>query len=228
MATHFPILAWRILMDRELVGYSPWGHKESDTTEQLTLSSTFHVSAGHLPPFFQLHAPILCITQYPRYQDLENYISWSHFPAVFCLGQPMGGTGGRLKERRKENKLPLGFRRSHQHWQAATCSSNLQKFQFSCWLQYYCWKWQDWPAQPQHRAARTEGFVAFSTVAESSRSVRDGCVRDLTYGGTTPEFCLASLRSAFSFFYLLITDLLYLPPLIASPALLTFYKQFLY
>ena len=67
MATHFPILAWRILMDRELVGYSPWGHKESDTTEQLTLSSTFHVSAGHLPPFFQLHAPILCITQYPRY-----------------------------------------------------------------------------------------------------------------------------------------------------------------
>ena len=23
-------------MDRSLVGYSPWGHKESDTTEQLT------------------------------------------------------------------------------------------------------------------------------------------------------------------------------------------------
>ena len=23
---------------RSLVGYSPWGHKESDTTEQLTLS----------------------------------------------------------------------------------------------------------------------------------------------------------------------------------------------
>ena len=25
-------------MDREAVGYSSWGHKESDTTEQLTLS----------------------------------------------------------------------------------------------------------------------------------------------------------------------------------------------
>ena len=28
MATHSSILAWKIL-----VGYSPWGHKESDMTE---------------------------------------------------------------------------------------------------------------------------------------------------------------------------------------------------
>ena len=31
MATHSSILAWRI---HGLVGYSPWGHRESDTTEQ--------------------------------------------------------------------------------------------------------------------------------------------------------------------------------------------------
>ena len=31
MATHSSILAWR-----SLVGCSPWGHKESDTIEQLT------------------------------------------------------------------------------------------------------------------------------------------------------------------------------------------------
>ena len=37
MATHSSILAWKI-PQRSLVGYSPWGHKESDTTEQLTLS----------------------------------------------------------------------------------------------------------------------------------------------------------------------------------------------
>ena len=30
MATHSSILAW------SLVGYSPWGHKESDMTEPLT------------------------------------------------------------------------------------------------------------------------------------------------------------------------------------------------
>ena len=32
-ATHSSILAWRIPW-----AYSPWGHKESDTTEQLSLS----------------------------------------------------------------------------------------------------------------------------------------------------------------------------------------------
>ena len=39
MATHSGILAWEIPWTREwgLVGYIPWGHEESDTTEQLTL-----------------------------------------------------------------------------------------------------------------------------------------------------------------------------------------------
>ena len=36
MATHSGILAWRILWTEEPGGlYSSWGHKESDTTEQL-------------------------------------------------------------------------------------------------------------------------------------------------------------------------------------------------
>ena len=35
MATHSSILAWRIPMERSLGGYSPWGGKESDTTDQL-------------------------------------------------------------------------------------------------------------------------------------------------------------------------------------------------
>ena len=36
MATDSSILAWRIPQKRSLVGYSPWGRKESDTTERLT------------------------------------------------------------------------------------------------------------------------------------------------------------------------------------------------
>ena len=32
IATHSTILAWRIPWPEE-TGYSPWGHKESDTTE---------------------------------------------------------------------------------------------------------------------------------------------------------------------------------------------------
>ena len=37
MATHSSILAWRIPWIPSLVGYSPWGHKESDTTERLII-----------------------------------------------------------------------------------------------------------------------------------------------------------------------------------------------
>ena len=33
MATHSRILAWKIPWQRSLVGYSPWGCKELDTTE---------------------------------------------------------------------------------------------------------------------------------------------------------------------------------------------------
>ena len=38
MATHSSIRAWKFQGQKSLAGYSPWGHKESDTTEQLTLS----------------------------------------------------------------------------------------------------------------------------------------------------------------------------------------------
>ena len=39
MSTHSSILAWRIPgTERSLAGYSPWGCKESNTTEKLTLS----------------------------------------------------------------------------------------------------------------------------------------------------------------------------------------------
>ena len=38
MATHSSILAWRIPWTEEPAGYSPWGPKELDMTEQLTLS----------------------------------------------------------------------------------------------------------------------------------------------------------------------------------------------
>ena len=33
MTTHSSILAWRIPWQRNLAGYSPYGHSESDTTE---------------------------------------------------------------------------------------------------------------------------------------------------------------------------------------------------
>ena len=41
MATHSSILPGKPHRQRSLVGYSPWGPKESDTTEQLSLLSFF-------------------------------------------------------------------------------------------------------------------------------------------------------------------------------------------
>ena len=38
MATHSSILAWRIPWTGGLAGYRPWGHRETDTTEQPALS----------------------------------------------------------------------------------------------------------------------------------------------------------------------------------------------
>ena len=38
MATHSSSLAWRTPWTKSLTGYSPRGHKESDTTNRLTLS----------------------------------------------------------------------------------------------------------------------------------------------------------------------------------------------
>ena len=44
MATHSSVLAWRIPWTEEPGGYSPWGRKESDTTEANTLHFTSTVA----------------------------------------------------------------------------------------------------------------------------------------------------------------------------------------
>ena len=40
MATHSSILAWRVPWQRSLGGYSPWGHRELDSTERLSATHT--------------------------------------------------------------------------------------------------------------------------------------------------------------------------------------------
>ena len=41
MSTYSSTLAWRTPWTEELGGYSPWGRKESDTTEQVTGTYTY-------------------------------------------------------------------------------------------------------------------------------------------------------------------------------------------
>ena len=48
---HSSILAWKIPQRKSLVGYSPWGRKESDTSERLFAISPL---ADHLNPIWAL------------------------------------------------------------------------------------------------------------------------------------------------------------------------------
>ena len=48
MATHYSILAWKIYGQRGLVGYSPWSHKESDTSERLRTHTCICILYIHL------------------------------------------------------------------------------------------------------------------------------------------------------------------------------------
>ena len=59
MATRSSILAWEIQGQRSLVGYSPWGRRESDMTEQLP-SLTLN---GVQSQWFQYQVPLssLCL-----------------------------------------------------------------------------------------------------------------------------------------------------------------------
>ena len=54
MATHSSILAGESPGQRSLVGYSPRGHKESNTTERLTLSLSLYCWLHISVPKFKL------------------------------------------------------------------------------------------------------------------------------------------------------------------------------
>ena len=50
-ATHSSMLAWKFHGQKSLVGYRPWGHQVSDTTEQLSLCwSPISMSSSCLTP----------------------------------------------------------------------------------------------------------------------------------------------------------------------------------
>ena len=54
MGIHSSTFAWR----RSLVGYSPWSHKESDTTEQLTSSLHLREQLRQQPDLKSFHEEI--------------------------------------------------------------------------------------------------------------------------------------------------------------------------
>ena len=70
MATHSSSLAWDIPWTESLVGYSPWGHKEWETPERLTLTKlSIYVSLTQLP--------LYRIPSMPATIPLEQRLGWS-------------------------------------------------------------------------------------------------------------------------------------------------------
>ena len=78
MATHPSTLAWKIPWRRSVVGYSPWGRKELDTTERLH----FHFFLSPSPavstkPFSMSASPLL--------SSPANRFTSTVFPDSICV-----------------------------------------------------------------------------------------------------------------------------------------------
>ena len=95
MATHSSTLAWRIPWMEELVGSSPWGCKESDTTEQLHFTSLLYTMAW---PSWQTKLIITGNTDAAIFGELFH-IKLGEEGGQCCQSGRRGGQCGRKVER---------------------------------------------------------------------------------------------------------------------------------
>ena len=94
MAIHSSILAWEIPWQRSLAGYSPWGHKKSDTTKGLTRGYIELGLTGYVDMQFSWHhllkSPLflhsLVLTSFPEIIWLNVYVFILHFQFLILLG----------------------------------------------------------------------------------------------------------------------------------------------
>ena len=90
MATHSSILPAELSGQRSLAGYSPWGCKESDTTERLTLhylhfifpSDLYTESASHAYAYIQARNTVLNKAINYSYFVLVNFVTYFCSPAI--------------------------------------------------------------------------------------------------------------------------------------------------
>ena len=101
MATHASILFWKIPWTESLAGYSPWGCKESDTTERISLSLQFQVQNKivrkvqkfpmcslppwkHVLPYFNIQ-PILKLDKLISVTETKEEFRFSPNPMLLIL-----------------------------------------------------------------------------------------------------------------------------------------------
>ena len=96
MATHSSILTWRLSCTEEPTGYSPWGHKESDTTETACAHAQNPFSIDRRLGCFRVSATVSCVAMnigvHVSFQIIffsgympRNGITGSHGSSVFSF-----------------------------------------------------------------------------------------------------------------------------------------------
>ena len=75
MAAHSSTIAWKTPGWKSVVGYSPWGRKELDTTERLPFMHTY--TDTHKYTYIQIR--VLCTDKHIHtnmHTDMHNYLPW--------------------------------------------------------------------------------------------------------------------------------------------------------
>ena len=91
MATHSSTLAWKIHGQRSLVCYSPWGHRESDMTEQLHFD--FHSTQASGLPRWLSGKESTCQCTRLRFDPWVWKVTWRRIwqpTSVFLPGKSYG------------------------------------------------------------------------------------------------------------------------------------------
>ena len=84
MVTHSNILAWRIpWTEKSLVGYNPWGHKESDTTERLSLIHSIKGKIFHTQ--IRRHNTVRMAILYTNWTDSIQFLPKSQLASLHKL-----------------------------------------------------------------------------------------------------------------------------------------------
>ena len=77
---------------RSLVGYSPWGRKESDTTERLTSRDKKVEKVASSSSFkMGINVPFVCMFENVAFQSFTNQIKW--VVVLFCFALLVVGRG---------------------------------------------------------------------------------------------------------------------------------------
>ena len=89
MTTHCTVLAWRIpWTERGMAGYSPWGRKDSDTTE-VTEHGTHAQSSEFIPLLLTFYLGKLSYTNFQcklKYgKALLSFLQLIHFDSIFSF-----------------------------------------------------------------------------------------------------------------------------------------------